>query len=202
MNPGGAVRLRVGAGLALALGLPFASGGCFMFNHAKPQPPTLVINQPIVLSSAPVVNVATPAPPVVEAPPVETTINPPPPAPAHRARRTSHPRPEREAKETPTPLPAPPPVNPADLPQLTTKLSPQETEERRRSTNEWLDAAQHDLQLVANRNLAAPQEANRQQANEYIRQARQALDQADVVRAQNLAHKALVLAEAILNGVG
>jgi len=158
-----------------------------------------VINQPIVLSTEPVLNVPAPAPPAA----------PPPPAPApakpaaarvERPRHASRARADREEKEAAT---APPPlVNTADMPQLTPQLSPAESEARRRATTEWLDAAQHDLALVAARSLTPAQQANRSQADEFIRQARQALAQGDVVRAQNLAHKALVIAEAILESAG
>lgn len=183
--------------LAAALVLPWADGGCFLLHRAKPQPPALVINQPIILSSAPVVDVPTPPPPAVVPPPLKASASKSEEGTVRRSRRpirTAHlERPEKEAAAAP-----PPPADAAVQPQLTTKLSPSESEARLRSTNEWLDAAQHDLHLIAGRRLPADQEATRSQANEYIHQAQQALAQGDLVRAQNLAHKALVLAEAIL----
>src|SRR5579884_3731578 len=192
-----AVMLRRAAAAGLAAACASFASGCYFFHRPRPQPPTLVINQPIVLSTEPVLNVPAPAP----APP------PPAPAPAkpaaarvERPRHASRARADREEKEAAT---APPPlVNTADMPQLTPQLSPAESEARRRATTEWLDAAQHDLALVAARSLTPAQQANRSQADEFIRQARQALAQGDVVRAQNLAHKALVIAEAILESAG
>lgn len=183
-----------GAALTAALVLPWLEGGCFLFPRAKPVPPTLVLTQPIILQPPAVAaQPAPPAPPpqpkvIVLAPESAPKLVPPP----HRRRRAA----------APTKPEAPPPVAVAQgpAPQLTSQLTAGESAGYRRTAAEWLDAANHDLMLTAHWRLNSEQLATRAQANEYIRQARTALDQGAVVRAQNLAHKALVLAEALLGG--
>lgn len=179
--------------LGLACLLPLLEGGCFLFPRAKPVPPTLVLTQPIILQPPPMA--AEPAPPAPAAAPKVIVLVPEPapklrPAPRRR-------RPEAKAAKAP---PAPPAVLTGPAPQLTSELTPEETTRYRRTAGEWLDAASHDLALTARWRLNDEQAATRAQANEYIRQARTALGQGAVVRAQNLAHKALVLAEALLGG--
>ena len=182
------------AALAMACLLPWVEGGCFLFPRAKPTPPTLVLTQPIILSTPEVA--ATPPPPapqpkvIVLAPESAPKISPPAP------RRHRHVTTRRKPAEAATPAAA----NAGPQPQLTSELTPEEAARYRRTTAEWLDAASHDLKLTANRQLAAEEAATRAQANEYISQARAALEEGAVVRAQNLAHKALVLAEALLGG--
>lgn len=179
--------------LGLACLLPLLEGGCFLFPRAKPVPPTLVLTQPIILQPPPVA--AQPEPPAPEtAPKVIVLVPEPAPKlrPAPRRRRT-----EAKVAKAP-PAPSVTPAGPA--PQLTSQLTAEETARYRRTAGEWLDAASHDLALTARWRLNGEQMATRAQANEYIRQARTALGQGAVVRAQNLAHKALVLAEALLGG--
>ncbi len=184
-----------GAALAAALVLPGLEGGCFLFPRAKPVPPTLVLTQPIILQPPAVAaQPAPPAPPkpkvIVLAPESAPKLVPPP----RRRRRAAAPT----KPETPPPVAVAVAEGPA--PQLTSQLTAGESAGYRRTAAEWLDAANHDLVLTAHWRLNSEQLATRAQANEYIRQARTALNQGAVVRAQNLAHKALVLAEALLGG--
>ncbi len=191
----GAGRWRF-AVLAMACLLPWVEGGCFLFPRAKPVPPTLVLTQPIILSTPDVT--ATPPPPAPPAPPNVIVLAPEsapklsPPA-RHRRRHVA-------ASRKPVEAANPAAADAGPQPQLTSELTPEEAARYRRTTAEWLDAAIHDLKLTANRQLAAEEAATRAQANEYISQAQAALAEGAVVRAQNLAHKALVLAEALLGG--
>ncbi len=194
-SPGsaGAGRWRFAA-LAMACLLPWVEGGCFLFPRAKPVPPTLVLTQPIILSTPEVT--ATPPPP---APPPQVIVLAPESAPKlspparHRHRRVA-------ASLKPAEPASPAAADAGPQPQLTSELTPEEAARYRRTTAEWLDAAIHDLKLTGNRQLPAEAAATRAQANEYISQAQAALAEGALVRAQNLAHKALVLAEALLGG--
>lgn len=179
--------------MGVACLLPLVEGSCFLFPRAKPVPPTLVLTQPIVLQPSPVT--ARPAPPAPAPAPKVIVL-----APETALKLKPVPRRHRsEAKITKEkPVLPPPPAGPA--PQLTSQLTTEQSAGYRRTTAEWLDAANHDLALTAHWRLNDEQIATRAQANEFIRQARAALDQGAVVRAQNLAHKALVLAEALLGG--
>ncbi len=192
-SPGstGAGRWRF-AVLAMACLLPWVEGGCFLFPRAKPVPPTLVLTQPIILSTPEVTATPPPPPPKVIVLAPESAPKPSPPA-RHRRRHVAASRKPAEAAN-------PAAADAGPQPQLTSELTPEEAARYRRTAAEWLDAASHDLKLTANRQLAAEEAATRAQANEYISQAQAALAEGAVVRAQNLAHKALVLAEALLGG--
>jgi hypothetical protein len=83
------------------------------------------------------------------------------------------------------------------LPLLTPGLTPSQQQEYRNSTTNLLNQARRDLNVLNGRNLNTEQVATRTQASEWVRQAQIALNQGDLVRAQNLARKAAVLTRAL-----
>jgi hypothetical protein len=175
-RPTAALLLLAASGLAV---------GCGLFHHAPPEPPPILILQPPLIFPAP-----PPAPmplPYLLAP----ELGPLPPladAPAYAP-------PPREAPRRP----APPPRQPAAAPPLTSPpltagLSPQQQARLRRDAARTLGEAGAVLAGLNGRRLSPSAAATRAQADEYVRQGRQALASGDVVRAQTLADKAITLA--------
>lgn len=188
--------------LATVMPLLLLNSGCFIFGgRAKPVPPTVVINQPIVLA-APSVTQPNPPPPPMPATP--TVIIP---AGANAAKHRQpvvrrHPRENNHSSRHPATVNRSGPDAPArasngNLPLLTPGLSPAEEHAYRAATVQFLNQARQDLSVLNGRNLSADQVATRTQASEFVRQAQIALNQGDVVRAQNLARKATVLTHAL-----
>lgn len=189
--------------VAVTLPLSLLNSGCFFFGRkAKPTPPTVVISQPIILTPPPV------SQPMPAEPPVPA--NPPRVIPSGRDTKTvNHPsrRRPRESESRTTHRPAPVSKATTDtaahagndnpLPLLTPGLSPSQQQEYRNSTTNLLNQARRDLNVLNGRNLNTEQVATRTQASEWVRQAQIALNQGDVVRAQNLARKAAVLTRAL-----
>jgi len=189
--------------VAITLPLSLANSGCFIFGRkAKPAPPTVVISQPIILTPPPVTNPLPAQPPVPE--------NPPRKIPTGNATRSTRPPMRRRGREydtSPSHHPGAvsrttadtPPSHPdeSSFPLLTPGLTPSQQQEYRNSTVGLLNQARQDLRVLNGRNLSSEQVATRTQASEWVRQAQIALNQGDLVRAQNLARKAAVLTRAL-----
>jgi hypothetical protein len=159
--------------------------GCGLFHHAPPQPPPIVVLQPPLIFPAPppapmpLPYVLTPElgplPPLADVPGYG-----PPPRIAYRRRPAPQPNPPAQANVAPPPL--------------TAGLTPQQQAYYRRQANATLYRAGLVLARLNPRRLSPAAAATRAQANEYVRQAQQALASGDVLRAQNLADKAMTLA--------
>ena len=167
-----------------------ALSGCGLF-HRAPQPPPVLIPQPPILFPAPP---DTPMPPptsfaVLDAAPdfsFAVTFGPPPrPAP-------------RRSPEVAAGTPPAAPPEPAPAPPLTPALTPQQQAAVRNQALAALERARNDLRLLAGRRLFGSAAATRAQAGEYVRQAEQALQEGDAMRAQTLAAKAETLARFLL----
>ena len=206
MRNGWAKRPSPSAFLLVAMTLPLSltSSGCFIFGRkAKPAPPTVVISQPIILTPPPVTNPVPAQPPVPENPPRVIPSGPAPRHTKHPARRRTRESDPRAAhhpstvSRTTADAPPPRPENESTLPLLTPGLTPAQQQEYRNSTASLLNQARQDLNVLNGRNLTAEQVATRTQASEWVRQAQIALNQGDLVRAQNLARKAAVLTRAL-----
>ncbi|MGH9481080.1 MAG: hypothetical protein ACRD1L_03215 [Terriglobales bacterium] len=181
--------------------LAATSGGCALF-HRAPVPPPVVIPQP------PVLFVASPPSPPPEPPPAELLParwagEPPPlllaeaqlpPAPPLPARREGEVARGDHAEPPPAPTTPPPP------PQLSAGLSPAQQAASRDRTRALLAETERALKILNTRRLSGDAAATRAQAGEYVRQAQQALDQGDLVRAETLAQKAETLARFLIGG--
>ncbi len=178
------------ARLALLLPLAGFAAGCGLFHHAPPQPPPILILQPPLIFPAPPMPPM--APPYVLAP----ALAPPPALAALLALRAPYgPPPRRDFRRGPAPAPKPAAPAPASVnPPLTAGLNPQQQAYYRGQAVATLRQAGAVLQRLDARRLSPSAAATRAQANEYVRQARQALALGDVVRAQTLADKAYTLA--------
>ena len=188
--------------VAMTLPLSLANSGCFIFGRkAKPAPPTVVISQPIILTPPPVANPLPAQPPVPANPPRVIPSGPTPRHAKRPARRRTRESENHSAHHSAIVGRAtddtPRPGNDASLPLLTPGLTSAQQQEYRNSTVGLLNRARQDLNILNGRNLTAEQVATRTQASEWVRQAQIALNQGDLVRAQNLARKAAVLTRAL-----
>lgn len=98
------------------------------------------------------------------------------------------PRPPVEAEvaaTNPEPAPAPPQISP--------QLSAKQYDAAKRSTESDIPAAERNLQLASGRQLNAVQRDLVDKIRGFLGQAHEAVGANDWVRAQNLAHKALIL---------
>jgi hypothetical protein len=93
---------------------------------------------------------------------------------------------------------APPVTDTAPPPPLTPALTPQQQAGIRNQALAMLQRARKDLAILADRRLSDNAAATRAQAGEFVRQAEQALQEGDAVRAQTLAAKAETLARFLL----
>lgn len=189
--------MRRGASAAAAL-LALASAGCGLFHRQPPLPPVVIVEPPILLP-APASQAPEPPPavlvPLADSPPLWLLAwrLPSPPPPPRRVAEA----PPRSDHALPAPLP---PVQAPAPPQMTAGLSPEQQRAYRARTLLLLQQTQRELDVLNRQQLNAEGAATRSQAGEYVRQAQQALDQGDVVRAETLAQKAETLARFLLGG--
>ena len=183
-----------------------ASGltSCRLFRKAAPTPPPAVSTPrsgPIQLPETP-----KPKPPEIPPPDVPATQGPdltgtnpaePPatvPAPPKPPRRASGRKP---VAGPPAPESQSSPEAEATVPQLRPILTPEQQQQLNDSVNRRLERAQQSLRLIEKRRLNRQQAAAAQQIRTFIHQAQEARSN-DLLRANNLAERADVLAEDLL----
>lgn len=110
-------------------------------------------------------------------------VVPPPRKPTERG-------PTETAEQDSAPHPMPPPIAP--------ELSPSDQATRQRQVEDDSAVANRNLQLVNNKPLSAPQQDLVDHIREALNQATDASKEGDWVRAQNLAHRARSLSEALV----
>jgi len=194
--------MRTAVGIAVLAALGVGAGGCGLFQRRPALPPIVVLEAPILLAPP---NPSPMLPPAVLAPPLDSPADSLPDFADSLAVAAALPPPPRRASapERPAPGDERPPMPAAAAadgppPQLTTGLSPAQASEARQRTLNLLSQTDRALLTLNARRLNAEDSATRAQAGEYVRQARQALAQGDVVRAENLADKADTLARFLL----
>ena len=138
--------------------------------------------EPPAPAAAPEIPPAEPAEPMVLIP--ETLQRPLPPPPKPRV-------PVSQPVQQPPPQPAPPPPGPA--PQLRPILTPSQTQELERAITDRLSRAQGILRSLEGRRLSRSQRDSVNLIGTFINQAEEAR-KADLLRANNLAERAEVLA--------
>lgn len=153
------------------------------------------------------------APPAVVAPPV------PEPKPETKPEATKPETPPETAPVTPPPGTSPvPPSKPAPLrprpappepalppkpapPQISPRLTTEEQAAAERHTNEDISVAERNLQAAYGKQLNAAQLDLVEKIRGFLGQAREASRAADWVRARNLAQKARVLSNELVNSL-
>lgn len=186
-GPGRGAASRAGG---IVLGAVLLSG-CSLFRRTPPLPPVIIVEPPLWF----------PAPPPAPMPP-PADLNPlPAPAPdwtlAIEVPPAPRLRPRRIAPAEPVPFPPQAELD-KPQPQLSAGMSQQQRFAYRGQVQATLGRAAHDLEILSRRSLSANAAATRAQAGEYVRQAHEALQQGDLVRAQMLAAKAETLARFLL----
>jgi len=136
------------------------------------------------------------APPTVSGPPEKmppnlTVPTPAPPPPRTRSRRASPPEPDPAATEPASPKPEPPRISP--------RYTAAEEAAFREQTNRSITKAEGNLQRVSGRRLNAAQNDMAEKIRGFLGQAREAAQAGDWFRAQNLANKAEVLSQELVN---
>ncbi len=187
---------RTAATLALLL-MAVSLAGCWPFRKPKPVPPPAKLPAQTQPKQAP----KPPAPPPkLESPPqipptaeaqspviLQQTAPQPLPPPPPMKKRSPQPSPRvPPAAETPPP--------PAPAPQLVPMLTPAQRHELERSVTDRIYRAQNLLASISQRQLNAEQEEIVGQIRTFLKQAEEARS-SDLLRANNLAERAHVLAE-------
>lgn len=130
-----------------------------------------------------------------ETPPETTAATPPP---ATNSATPSKPAPVRPRPAPPEP--SPPPPKPAP-PQISQRLTPEEQAEAERHTNDDISLAERNLKVASGKHLNAAQLDLVEKISGFMGQAREASRAADWVRARNLAQKARVLSNELVNSL-
>jgi outer membrane biosynthesis protein TonB len=166
-----------------------AMTSCWPFKRAKAKPP----------ASTPVpAQVPQPQPaPIEQPPPTEA----PEPAPVEQPK----PAPEAPVQKRPSPAgppvqPTPPAPPPAPVPQLRQILTPAQRRQLNRSIDERISRAARTLAALEGRTLSREQVAAANQIRTFLRQAEEAR-KSDLVRANNLAERADVLAQDLMRRI-
>lgn len=130
--------------------------------------------------------------------PPEITPAAPPPATSHVPQSRPAPVKPRPA----SPEPAPPPPKPAP-PQISPRLTPEEQAEAERHINEDISLAERNLRAASGKQqqLNAAQLDLIEKIRGFLVQAREAKRAGDWVRARNLAQKAQVLSNELVNSL-
>ncbi len=145
------------------------------------------------------------APDTDATPPVEAASTPPaipsaaaPPAPVMIA-PTKPPAPRRPPEEHPVEADTQLAEHPA--PQISPQISPTQQSQYARKTNEDIAAAEHNLQQTNGKSLSAAQQDLADKIRSFLAQSRDASKGGDWDRAQNLAQKARLLSDELLNSL-
>lgn len=155
------------------------------------------------------------APPPAVAPPVAKAPEPAPPE--KKPEPTAESKPETPTLVVPPPKTAPKPLPPLPTPtpatqpepettapkppapQMSPRLTPAEQVAYRQQTQEAIAVAEKNLQAVSKRKLSAAQQDIAGKVRGFLGQAQEAMAIADWVRALNLAQKAQLLSQELLD---
>jgi hypothetical protein len=185
----------------LACGLSLAITGCEKTVKASPPVASAPILQPA--DSRPITNIApdtTATPPeVAEAPPPAPPPTASAPLPVTPTRSKPAPPPHKQSAEpqtTESPEQSRPPA-----PQISPELSPSDQLTYARKTDEDINVAQKNLQQSADKRLSAAQTDLVEKVKSFVSQSREASKAGDWARAQNLAQKARVLSNELVESL-
>jgi hypothetical protein len=190
------IEIRLTIALA-ACGLSLAAGGCGPKSvHAAPPANAA----PVAAEAARPMNTA---PDTDATPPVETVTAPPalpaastPPPVAIESAKPAAPRkpavPQAAEPETPTHPPAP---------QISPQLSPGDQANYERKTSDDTSAAEKNLQETNGKQLNAAQQDLVGKISSFLAQSREASKAGDWAQAQNLAQKARLLSDELVNSL-
>lgn len=174
----------------LVLGMSVGISAC---NHGKPHAVPPVTTPP----AAPVENKppsTAPAPPKIEAQPA------PAPLPESSSPNVPRPKPKKPASDQSTDSSADQPSHPA-APQISPQMSPGDQATLEKKTAEDIAAAEANLAQSKNKPLSAAQQDLVDKIRSFLDQAHEASKSGDWARAQNLAQKAHLLSNELVNSL-
>jgi len=187
--------------LFLVCAISLCAAGCSQ-SHVQAAVP--VSAAPVAPSPQPV-RPMTIAPDTDATPPVEAQTPPPtiqasatPPTPVVIA-PTNPPAPKRHAEEHPIEADQPPAEHPA--PQISPQISASDQSLYARKTSDDINAAERNLQQTNGKKLSAAQQDLADKIRSFVAQSRDASKTGDWDRAQNLAQKAHLLSNELLNSL-
>jgi hypothetical protein len=185
----------------LACGLSLALSGCEKTVKASPPVASAPIPQPA--DSKPITNIApdtTAAPPeVAEAPPPAPPPTEAAPLPVTPTRSKPVPPPHKQSAEPQTtemPEQSRPPA-----PQISPELSSNDRDTYRHKTDEDITVAEKNLRQSSDKQLSAAQTDLVEKIKSFVSQSREASKVGDWARAQNLAQKARVLSNELVESL-
>jgi hypothetical protein len=185
----------------LACGLSLALSGCEKTVKASPPVASAPIPQPA--DSKPITNIApdtTATPPeVAEAPPPAPPPTEAAPLPVTPTRSKPVPPPHKQSAEpqtTETPEQSRPPA-----PQISPELSSNDRDTYRHKTDEDITVAEKNLRQSSDKQLSAAQTDLVEKIKSFVSQSREASKAGDWARAQNLAQKARVLSNELVESL-
>jgi hypothetical protein len=187
--------------LVLACALAFGAAGCAQ-NKVRASVP---VAAPPTEPSPKTVRPMTTAPDTNATPPIDAEAAPPtiapasgPPAPV-AIEPTTPPAPRRRAEERPVQADEQPAEHPA--PQISPQISPTDQSLYARQTAGDIATAEHNLQQTTGKQLSAAQQDLADKIRSFVAQSRDASKGGDWDRAQNLAQKARLLSNELLNSL-
>lgn len=191
---------RLWALLILLMLVP-AMTSCWPFRKKKPVTPAppppphqQTVPKPVQFPPPPAIEQAPSEPPIPEEP-LETI----PPPPQKKRPSPSGPRVQpAPAPQEPEPEPEPPPTPPS--PSLQPMLSAQQKQELEAMVHKRITSARLSLTSIQNRSLNPEQKAALNQIRTFLEQAEDAR-KTDLIRANNLAERADVLARDLVAGL-
>jgi hypothetical protein len=163
---------------------------------------------PVVIFPAPPERVEVPV--VVEKPaetaptetkPAETSKPEPEPAASPAKRPASRPGASKPAPQPETPPPTESATPKPPPPRITPGLSPQEQARLQQETLDAISLSEKNLKLADGRNLNSTQRDLAEKVRGFLAQAQEARNEGDWARARNLADKARVLSNELVNSL-
>jgi outer membrane biosynthesis protein TonB len=186
-----------------ALAVSFSQAGCLFHSKVHAAAPVATAPQPEAqrpMTVAPDTDASPPKPPEEPAPAVPAAT--PAPSLAAIAKPKVPPAPPKPTTEQPAASePAADSASHAPVPQISPQLSPADQQNYERKMNDDISAAEKGLQQTNNRQLNAYQQDLVEKIRSFLDQSRDAGKSGDWVRAQNLAQKARLLSNDLVNSL-
>lgn len=184
----------------IACAVSLGAAGCAR-NHVQATVPVQTAPTPPQGSVRPMTTApdtdATPPPDPETAPPAIPTASAPPEPMVIAPSKPPAPHQKREAR--PAQVDQQPTEHPA--PQISPQISPTDQSLYARKTSEDIAAAERNLQQTTGKNLSPAQQDMADKIRSFVAQSRHASKSGDWDRAQNLAQKARVLSNELLNSL-
>jgi hypothetical protein len=195
--PKGPIDARLTSAL-LACAFSFAAGGCAhkTVHAAAPTATAPEVAEERPMNTAPDTDASPPAETVATPPALPTTAAPPPAAVTIQPPKPAAPR--RPAEDQPADTESEQPAHPP-APQIAPQLSPSDQAAFMRKTGDEAAAAEKNLQETSGKLLNAAQLDLVGKIRSFLSQSRDASKDGDWSRAQNLAQKARLLSDELIN---